>query len=214
MRPKKRNDLFTTPGERLRAIRAFCAPSRQVFCQETLLSESTLKAWENDISPLTGKGANLLAGIFQQKGIACTQAWLLRGESPSPLREMSALSLRKPGEEDCIAQEMALLQLCYQRPRSHFISFEVQDSVMEPFFCKGDWVAGTEISFAKLKLFLQAPVILQQGNGEFFVRKFIGFQSPNTLLTQTLVPSEMPVQQETIKPKAVYQILWHRRLKR
>ncbi|EFX83898.1 hypothetical protein DAPPUDRAFT_100110 [Daphnia pulex] len=61
--------FLSTPGSRLRAIRAFCASSRNEFCEKTGLSESTLKAWENDVARLTKKGAALLAVIFQRRSI-------------------------------------------------------------------------------------------------------------------------------------------------
>jgi hypothetical protein len=211
---KKRED-FLTPGERLRAIRAFCASSRQIFCQEASLSESTLKAWENDVSPLTGKGANLLAKIFNQRGIACTQAWLLRGEEPSPIRRITLPHASKMGEDDSLPQEIALLQACYQRPRSRFVSFMVQTQEMAPFFQKGDWVAGVEVSPGKLKLFLQMPLIIQDTNNIFSVRQFMGLQTTNVLMVRTVKNDGKDNNEnegsEMLKAKSVYQIVWHRR---
>ncbi|MGL4825156.1 MAG: hypothetical protein ACRC4G_03055 [Alphaproteobacteria bacterium] len=208
---KKKEEIFLTPGSRLRAIRAFCASSRQLFCQETGISESTLKAWENDVSPLTGKGANLLAKIFHQRGIGCTQAWLLRGEEPSPIRKITLLPSSKLGEEDYLAQEIALLQACYQRPRSRFIAFAITAHEMEPFFQKGDWIAGVEVSAGKLKTFLQMPLIVQDSNNTFSVRQFIGIHAANTLMVRTLHNNSAETPTDVLKVKSVYQIVWHRR---
>ncbi|MGL5784354.1 MAG: hypothetical protein ACRCYZ_02630 [Alphaproteobacteria bacterium] len=208
---KKKENIYLTPGSRLRAIRAFCASSRQLFCQETGISESTLKAWENDVSPLTGKGANLLAKIFHQRGIGCTQAWLLRGEEPSPIRKITPFSSHKLGEEDYLAQEIALLQACYQRPRSRFISFAIKTHEMEPFFQKGDWIAGVEASVGKLKTLLQMPLIVQDSNNTFSVRQFIGIQAANMLMMRAFHDNSTQAPTEVLKVKSVYQIVWHRR---
>ena len=203
--------LLVTPGNRLRAIRAFCAASRNEFCEKTGLSESTLKAWENDVARLTKKGAALLVGIFQKQGIYCTEDWLLNGEGLSPLRQLHEASNQNISEDILIQQEVDALKRYYQQS---VFAHKVMDRSMLPHFKMNDWVAGILIPTPDLPYFWDEVVLADVEGYGVLLRKLNKGSQPGVFTLTCLSPLEgatFPAL-EDIRLNRAYRILWHRRV--
>lgn len=203
--------MLETPGSRVRAIRSFCAPSRNQFCEQTGLSESTLKAWENDISPLTEKGALLLAKIFTQQKIFCTQSWLLHGEGLSPMRQVSEVQATNSNEEESILQEIEMLKKFY--PKHENIIWTVSDNSMWPYYKMEDFVVGIQIKMDSLKSFVGSPLIFQTKDQGTLLRGLEKDKESLKLVSlqedEKKGPMEIPF--PSLKIKSIYQIIWCRR---
>ncbi|MBY0264264.1 MAG: XRE family transcriptional regulator [Holosporales bacterium] len=202
--------FLSTPGSRLRAIRAFCAPSRNEFCEKTGLSESTLKAWENDVARLTKKGAALLAIIFQRQGVYCTEEWLLNGEGLPPLRQLHEASNQNMAEDVLIQQEVDSLKRYYKK---NVFSFKVSDNSMSPQFKSSDWVAGILIDTQDLPYFWEEIVIADVEGYGILLRKLTKGTQPGMFNLIALNPQDANAGLlNDVRLKGAYRILWHRRL--
>jgi len=200
---------LSTPGNRLRAIRAFCASSRNEFCDEMGLSESTLKAWENDVARLTKKGAALLVDIFQKHGIYCTEEWLLTGEGFSPLRQSYEASNQNFAEDILVQQEVDNLKRYY---RKNIFSFKILDKSMAPQFRVNDWVAGILINEQDLPYFWGEVIIADVDHDGILLRTLERGGQPGLFNLITTNPENASENLYDVRLKGAYRILWHRRL--
>lgn len=198
-----------TPGARLRAIRAYCSPSRNDFCTKTRLSESTLKAWENDVARLTRKGANALVGMFADFGVFCTATWLLDGEPPSPLR---ALGLNNPAlmpENIFVEKEFENLKSYY---KEDFCFHKVMDQNMSPFFKAGDYVVGLAIPVTEIPYFWEEVALVETTEGATLLRKITKGGQPGFVTLEALnLPDHHPqAKLVDTEVKKAYRVVWHR----
>jgi len=200
---------LNTPGNRLRAIRAFCSSSRNEFCEHMGLSESTLKAWENDVARLTKKGAALLVGIFQKHGIYCTEEWLLSGEGLSPLRQSHEASNQNFAEDILVQQEVDNLKRYY---RKNIFSYKVSDKSMAPQFRINDWVAGILINEQDLPYFWGEVVIADVEGAGILLRTLERGSQPGFFDLTSTHPESVQDNLQDVRLKGAYRILWHRRL--
>jgi transcriptional regulator with XRE-family HTH domain len=200
---------FKTSGERLRAIRAYCSPSRNHFCQLTGMSESTLKAWENDVAQLTKKGANSLVEIFSSFGLFCTANWLLDGEEPSPLRPFEGSASNTMSEEKFIEKEFDRLSQYYS---DKLLLHKVPDQYMAPFFKQGDIVAGVLVSPTDLPYYWDEVILAETVNSPPLLRRVLRGSQPGlvTLVTLNIPGHQVQQRMEDITIKASYRIIWHR----
>ncbi len=199
--------VLTTPGNRLRAIRAFCSSSRNEFCEKTGLSESTLKAWENNVARLTKKGAALLVNIFQKQGIYCTEEWLLNGEGLSPLRQVHEASNQNISEDVFLQQEVDSLKRYYQ---TSIFAHKISDFSMTPYFKMNDWVAGVLINAVDLPYFWNETIIADVEGHGILLRKLEKGTQPGLFNLLALNSSGADTLYDR-RLKGGYQILWHRR---
>ena len=202
---------FETSGERLRAIRAYCSPSRNHFCKKTGISESTLKAGENDVAQLTKKGANSLVDIFSRFGLFCTASWLLEGEEPSPIRPFEGNTNTSISEERFIEKEFERLSQYYSEK---LLWHKVPDQCMAPFFKMGDIVAGTPVFPTDLPYYWDDVIIAETENSPPLLRRVLRGSQPGlvTLATLSLPGHHAQHRMEDIAIKASYRIVWHRSL--
>lgn len=205
----KNDVLLKTPGERLRAIRAYCASSRHAFCSKMGLSESTLKSWENDVAILTKKGAKTLSGMFHALGIFCTQEWLLSGTTPSPLRDIERFEPGSLEESQFIEKEFERLANYYKR--SLFLH-RITNQHMAPFFKVGDFVGGIALSQSELPYYWDECVIASVENYGFMVRKLVKGSQPGVNNLEALnLPAHHPQHTLTdVTLNTIYRIVWHR----
>jgi transcriptional regulator with XRE-family HTH domain len=199
-----------TAGERLRAIRAFCSPSRNDFSQKTDVSESTLKSWENGVAPLSRKGANALASIFTNKfSVCCTAEWLLDGKGPSPLRSPDELVSSALPEDAFVNRELDNLRRYYGD--RHYV-YKVSDSSMSPFFKIHDRIFGVLIEPADLSYFCDEVVLVDVEGYGLLLRRLLKGSRPGYFSLSTLNTTDRHFQNplEDVKIKAAYRVMWHR----
>lgn len=198
-----------TPGKRLRAIRSYCAPSRNSFCTATNLSESTLKAWENDVARLTRKGARALVEMFQGMGVPCTKDWLLEGKTPSPLRSLEENQISGLSEEKFILSEFERLSQYYEKP---LLFQSVADQSMAPLFKAGDFVAGCELNLSTVPYYWDDIILVKTAEHGMVLRKIQKGGHPGfvTLETTNLPEGHPDARTEDVELLAAYKIVWHR----
>jgi len=208
MTPKPQIDL-ETPGARLRAIRAYCAASRHEFCSQTGLSESTLKAWENNVARLTKKGANSLSLMFSSFGVHCTSDWLLEGVNPSPLRSIEESNVALIPEDKFVEKEFERLQSHYNED---LLFFKVSDQYMSPFFKKDDYLAGLPINLVNIPYYWDETILVKLPTHGTLLRKVLKGNHPGLLrLVAINLPESHPHYAiEDIQVQEAYRIIWHR----
>ena len=198
---------LSTPGERLRAVRAFCASSRIKFCAGSKLSESTLKAWENDVALLTVKGAKLMCNIFQDLGVYCTPEWLLHHKGNSPLRSAEDLTPSALSEEKFIESEFDRVNNYYQQEA---VLHRVKDQLMAPLFKVGDFVGGVPLDVTDVPYYWGESVLVRLANGLFVLRKIEKGSEPGVIRLSSLTESAEDVCEEDVDKVVVYHVVWHR----
>lgn len=212
-----------TPGDRLRAIRSYTSKSRKDFATHSTISEHTLRAWENETSPLTLKGAKRITQALHNEGILCTVNWLLYGKGVSPLMSPpyssspSAKALQNISsleemldidDETSILKEIAL----FQKNHKGSVIFMITDDGMKPFFNIGDYVGGIIVPPHKIDLLIGKPAIIKNEVGDTFVRLLLKGKKEGlyTLSCSNPLPNvEFPVLYDQ-KLNFVTKIIWHR----
>jgi transcriptional regulator with XRE-family HTH domain len=158
-------------GERIRDIRNRLYMSRKAFSDKHKIPYPTLQNWEDGrFGGLSKRGARRLATIFTEEGIYCTEQWLLEGQGPEP-KEMPRIILPVNEPEisvyDAVQKE---LKLFYQHNPEAIYAI-VPDDLMEPRFCKGEFVAGNKHDPEKLERLINRDCIIQLKTGEVYIRR-------------------------------------------
>lgn len=141
---KQSAEVKKARGERLMRLRGMTNLSRADIAEKYGISADTLKNWElGRATGLTEKGARRVLTAFKQAGVQCSVGWLLAGNGlPPVLLNQHADDLPQISQtEDNYAVIPAEIQFFCEH-YAHAFYAEVTDQGMEPFYYKGDYVAG------------------------------------------------------------------------
>ena len=75
---------LSTPGERLKHVRALLRVSRAFLENKYGIPEVTLKSWENGTVKLTSSGLKRCVDIYRAEGLIVTEEWMLHGSGLDP----------------------------------------------------------------------------------------------------------------------------------
>lgn len=111
--------------------------SRTILCENTDISVPALKGWElfKGIG-LTEAGAAKLVKAFKDKGVYCTEAWLMHGIGSEAAPFSDSLNIND-NEDQQIAEEILLF-----RTQTNTLDTVIPDDSMVPLFYPGNYVAG------------------------------------------------------------------------
>ncbi len=130
---------LSTPGQRIKSIRQHLALTRRLFEEKTGISQKTLEAWESDTLLLHPRKALLLAKALANLNVQVTDQYLLTGEGIPPLfPQEESFSFHAFNEEINFYREIEF----FKKNHPSFLILKISDETMEPFFNKGDIVAG------------------------------------------------------------------------
>jgi transcriptional regulator with XRE-family HTH domain len=153
-------------GKRLRALREQTGLSRIAFAKQLGISEHTLKAFENGSRELSPQGAREYSRIFLLVGMDVSFELLYYGrEADFSEQKEAAIS-----EEQNIDDEV----MYFKKRNSSSIILKVQDSLMSPFYNKGDIVGGQKILNAdQFSLTHGHACIIELTNGSQCLRRVL-----------------------------------------
>jgi transcriptional regulator with XRE-family HTH domain len=212
------NDPRSNPssrGKRLRTIRSMAGLTRDQLEQKYGLSTYTVQSWESArAGGLTQRGAERFVPIAQNEGIYCTVDWLMYGVGEPPRPTYLQLNPKpepdyKQDEATAITQELLL----FRSLNRDAIDFVVSDNGMEPYYCKGDYVAGKRYFDDSIARLVGHNCIVQTINNEILLRrvkqsKQEGFYNLLCLNPDTVIDRTTLYNQKLISAAPV---IWHRR---
>ncbi len=209
-------------GRRLETLRKMTGLTRKNFEKKYSVSASTIQSWEAaKAGGLTDRGAQRVIQIFRQEQITCTLDWLLYGIGSSP-QQMGHTAGSMPDylenvgqplvEEKTITQELLVFRALHQKP----IDLVVSDDGMEPYFKKGDYVAGKRRYLEEIPGLVGKNCIVVTSNNEVLLRRVKksvrpGFYDLICINSNTRVYAPVIYEQQLI---CAAPVIWHRCLDR
>lgn len=176
-------------GLRLKSIRKSLQLSRKAFSDRFSISTYTVQNWEtNKNGGLTKARARDVLEWLKQAGVECTFAWLIYGVAPAPIFSdpiLGEISLEQPIAHDLlvvedkelrkIAEELNLFRQHYP---NKVLDMIVPDDAMEPFYSKGDYVAGIKQTGHEIEKLIEQDCIVLTSENEWLVRQLKKGNSP------------------------------------
>lgn len=173
--------LLIERGERLRVLRKTLRMTIVEFANLCECGESTIRQWEQGrASGLTEKGAMRIYRSLESTDISCDVEWLLEGIHQPPHAKhvappsstttyYSAPSLmaeKSANEAQNIKQEIDYFNQLAIEP----LIMRVQDDAMEPYFFKGDYVAGKCLYGEEIEKLVGQVCVAQTTDGLLLLR--------------------------------------------
>lgn len=229
--PNATSDLATDPrvsrkarGLRLKSIRQSLRLSRQAFSDQFKISIYTLQNWEtNKNGGLTEARAQDILQWLKRAGVECTFAWLMYGVPPAPIFSdpiLGEISLEQPQEYESmvvageelrkIAEELNLFRQHYPNQVMDMI---IADDGMEPFYSKGDYVAGIKRTGHEIEQLVEQNGIVLTHENEWLVRQIKVGNLPEHYHLMSVNPNaevEKPFLSD-VKIKMAAAIVWMRK---
>jgi transcriptional regulator with XRE-family HTH domain len=151
-------------GMRLRTLREQTGLTRAQFAREVNISEHTLKSFELGSRELPIQKAREYSRIFLFAGIDVSFEFLYYGKEPEH-------------KEDMVVNDNLNIQneiVFFKKNNPSSIIYTVQDTLMAPFYNKGDVVGGQKITKeAQFHLFAGHVCIIEDGAGNQYLRRVI-----------------------------------------
>lgn len=202
--------------KRVKSARMLTGLSRKDFSQFGI-SAPTLSSWESITSSrqLTEKGANRLVQALYKAGVNCSVNWLLNGvgAGPSlidnPIHSTNDNTIVSWSEEESIFREIEFFKEINASPTVLL----VQDKGMEPFFNRGDYVAGNKKYGDDIDSLKGLNCIIETNENEFYVRRLEEGRQKGlyTLSCLTIDKDITNIILTDVAIKSAAEIVWHRK---
>jgi HTH-type transcriptional regulator, cell division transcriptional repressor len=176
----QKNDDRSTPtakGKRLKRLRNLANLSRQDLEKTHELNYSTYKGWEiGRAGGLSRKGAKKMIGLVRAEGVICDINWLLYGIGTGPIirekfsvhESQAEYQIITPAKEE--KQIIAELQF-FRQEQNDTIDMIVADNSMEPFYAKGEYIAGIKRYKKHIDSTIGCDCITQTADGQILLRQ-------------------------------------------
>lgn len=153
-------------AKRLRNLREQTGLSRLTFSEQVNMSEHTLKSLETCARVISAQGARELCKIFSLVGVDVSFEFLYYGNETENLEQKEVII----SDDRHIQDEV----MSFKKNNSSSIILKIQDSLMSPFFNKGDVVGGQKVVNENQFFLLNGHVcIIEAANGVQCLRKII-----------------------------------------
>lgn len=138
---------LSSPGERLRYIRAMLRVSRSYLQEKYDIPEVTLKAWENETVNITPAAIKRCIEAYQQEGLVISEDWIVEGIGLDPTSQLAVgRYFSMPTQKDLPIEddEIAMIRDAneFKEKYSNAVVMIVSNDEMRPFFKPGDYVGG------------------------------------------------------------------------
>lgn len=140
---------LSTQGEKIKYLRRLCGLSRRDFFDKYQISESTLRSWELDISPISDRLMKKFLDALSHEGLSISPSWIrTEAHVEAPVKnDPSPLNLREKTAED---EARFFLSSGANR-----VVKQVRTSCNLPYFREGDLVGGEICSADRSDLILE-----------------------------------------------------------
>lgn len=137
-------------GERIRFVRENLRYTRRQFCEKYLISESTLKSWENIDKNITENALTKILSLFNQEGVRLNRDWLLynKGEQPH-FHSAHLVNHEQEANIEPVEYSEYHDELLMMEDQTHFlkkykssVSTIISTMEMLPLYSPGDYVGG------------------------------------------------------------------------
>lgn len=197
--------LLIDRGERLRIVRSMLRMTIVEFAALCECGESTIRQWEQGrASGFTRKGAVKVCRVLEITPVACDIDWLLEGSQSPPhfkqAKPPTKLSLPVHTADSSDEKSIKVEIEHFSQTAAEPLIMRVQDDAMEPFFLKGDYVAGNRIFGLKINQLVGQICIVQTVDGLILLRKIHSQHSekyrllalnPNAVSELIMIESEL-----------------------
>lgn len=213
----KNQTAAVSRGKRLKSLRMMSGLSRKNLADKYNLSASTLQSWEDaKAGGLTDKGAKKIILALQAEGVQCTLDWLLYGVGKPP--QLAARYSQEIREESAVyeaSEEHALVKelLIFRQYNPNAVDYMVADNGMEPFYQKGDYVAGRRRVGKDIKVLIGKNCIVETKANEIYLRRLRQGSKENlyTLVCINLDTSVTDLVLYDCELKSAAGVIWHRK---
>jgi len=207
---------LSTPGERLKHIRALLRVSRAFLEDKYGIPEVTLKSWENGTVQLTSAGVKRCVDIYRAEGLIVTEEWILHGTGLDPTSSATIgryfsepTQTNTPFEDDeaCMIRDANIFKESYPNA----VIMIVSGDEMRPFYKPGDYVGGKIRQGKHIKKAINKDCIIYLKDKSRFFRRLIKNNDGGLNLTclnpneNTSEPVIYNVEIESVAP-----VIWHR----
>jgi len=163
---KTKVELALERGRRLRVLREQTGLSRSAFAEQLNISEHTLKAFENGVREISAQTAREYSRMLLLFGVDVSFEFLYYGTETEGLEHREVVI----NDERHIYNEA----ISFKQNNPSSIIFTIQDSLMSPFFNKGDIVGGQKITIPDQFPLLNGYIcIVEATDGVQSLRKII-----------------------------------------
>lgn len=191
-------------GERLRYARTLANLKPATLEKDYGLSRHTLRAWEKGLnSGLTTQGAKRVVTILSDVGVQCTVGWLMTGKGEMPSQILAPQAIVTQENETLSSHYINIdtdneLELFYENCINQYCqptSIEIIDDGLEPYYHKGEIVAGIRFIDDRIQSITSSMCIVELETGEILTR-FL--KSGNKLGLYHLVTCNLNSDEESI----------------
>ncbi len=131
-----------TQGDKIKYLRRLCGLSRKEFSDKYMISESTLRSWELNRSPISVRLMERFIEALSSEGFSISETWV-RGNSTGTPTFVTGYSEKSFSFDEKSLEKEATFFL---EVSPHRIVHAVEDSNNLPFFEKGSIVGGEILS--------------------------------------------------------------------
>lgn len=132
--PQKLN----SPGARVQYLRRLSGLGRKEFSQKYRISESTLRAWELDITPISDKLLSRFLNAMEEEGIITSAPWIRHANGLNPKVKFLKPAEISTNKKITIEDEVNY----FLEAGNNRVVCTVSDNFNEPFLSEGDIVGG------------------------------------------------------------------------
>lgn len=191
-------------AKRLRTLRKQTGLSRSAFAEQVNISEHTLKSFETCARTISAQGARELSRIFSMVGMDVSFEFLYYGKEIEHLEQKEVVI----NDDRHIHNET----MCFKKNNPSSIILKVQDTLMSPFFNKGDIVGGQKVmNENQFNLFNGHFCIIEATNGIQCVRRILKTEGRKIICCTLNMDNNNPPLVEEIEAFSVAQVTrqWH-----
>jgi transcriptional regulator with XRE-family HTH domain len=207
---------LSSPGERLRYIRAMLRVSRSYLQEKYEIPEVTLKAWENGTNNITSTGIKRCIEAYKQEGLIVSEDWILEGVGLDPTSQLTvgryfSIPTQKdlPVEDDEIAMIRDANE--FKEKYSNAVVMLVSNDEMRPFFKPGNYVGGKMRFGNAIEAGINKDCIVYLKNAAQYFRRLV--KNPkggyNLACLNPDINTEEPVL-FNVEIEGVAPVIWHR----
>ncbi|MBN2689667.1 MAG: transcriptional regulator [Gammaproteobacteria bacterium] len=219
-----------TPGSRLKHLRTQARLTRSEIAQKYELPAATLKAWENDVIPLSEKGLARCVKIYRHEGILLSREWVMSGNGVPPkaaidigryftndLQYPERVTLNVNEENNNYqkddAAHMAEEGQFFKQSHPNAVILLIQDDDMAPVYQVGDMVGGKLSKADKLKEILKQDCIVLLKDGSILLRRVYESKRTNgyNLACINPAPSATDPVMFDVNIEGAAPVIWHRK---
>lgn len=211
---KKRE--LTTPGERLKYVRALLRVSRAYLQEKYGLPEVTLKSWENCTTKLTQSGAERCVEVYRAESLIVSKDWIMEGIGLDPKETVTVSHyFATPTNKELPVKDDEISMIrdadAFKFNNHNAVVMIVSNDDMRPFYWPGDYIGGKMRYGNDIESAVNKDCIVHLKNGECFFKRLIKNNAVEYNLT-CLNPNESTSEPVlyNVQIDGVAPIIWHR----